>query len=505
MGNKDKGRGTKTWGGEQRPRVGNPEFFMGNNYTSPKLIPVCPACMDGKQTRDPFPLTASHCSVPLELVHSDLHGPLLATANGYKYWISFTDDASCYQRCWLLHKKSEAFSAFKQYNAWVEKQTGKALKALRDDKGGEYMSNEWEHGIERQHTTRATPQQNGVAECTNRILDEGVASLLSDLHFPACFWGEALSCYLHTLNRSPSTAVAGKTPFESFYGRKPSVSHLPVFGCRAYTHVLKDKHSSFAPKSRKCIFLGYPVNYKGWKCWDPITGDLFISCDVCFVETEMPGAELDLPGPFYEPLSGSVGESAGPSPAPASSSPSVPSVEPGNSNSDDADSDSGSELDPNDPPFVPGSNSDDSDSDNNAHPFFALSPSASPPASPVPQPSPDPEPSASPEPELSPSPEAPLDSRDSRMPPAANQPYVTHSGCPSHPVGEWWKNHPYKHAQEQHRRTRCSGSTPELAAEAQIVALEEANSLRTLSDSELIEYAFLMSGTEPESYKEAMT
>ena len=59
----------------------------------------------------------------------------------------------------------------------MEKQAGKSIKALRDDKGGEYMSNEWEnfmaeHGIERQHT-RATPQQNGVAECTNQILDKG--------------------------------------------------------------------------------------------------------------------------------------------------------------------------------------------------------------------------------------------------------------------------------------------------------------------------------------------
>ena len=61
---------------------------------------------------------------------------------------------------------------------------------LRDDERGEYMSNEWErfmleNGIERQHTIRATPQQNGVAERTNRILDKGAASLLSDSHFPA--------------------------------------------------------------------------------------------------------------------------------------------------------------------------------------------------------------------------------------------------------------------------------------------------------------------------------
>jgi len=184
------------------------EHGMVSNLSLPSVpasLPVCPACMDGKQTRDPFPQLASRRSIPLQLIHSDLHGPLPPTANGYKYWISFTDDASRYRRCWLLHKKSEAFAAFKHYKAWAEKQTGKVLKSLRDDKGGEYMSNEWEsfmleHGIERQHTTRATPQQNGVAERTNRILDEGVASLLSDSHFPARFWGEALSCFLHTLN-----------------------------------------------------------------------------------------------------------------------------------------------------------------------------------------------------------------------------------------------------------------------------------------------------------------
>ena len=120
------------------------------------------------------------------------------------------------------------------------------------------MSNEWEafmleQGIECQHTTRATPQQNGVAECTNRILDEGVSSLLAEAHFPARFWGEALSCYLHTLNLAPSSSVAGKTPYEVFYGWKSSVSHLRVFGRRAFAHVQKDKQKSFQPKSRKCI------------------------------------------------------------------------------------------------------------------------------------------------------------------------------------------------------------------------------------------------------------
>ena len=133
-----------------------------------------------------------------------------------------------------------------------------------------------------------------------------------------------------------------------------------LFGCRAYAHVQKDKRHSFESKSRKCIFLGYPIDYKGWKCWEPSTGDVFISCDVRFVETEMPGAELELPGPRYEPMSGvqpgSVGELGQ---SPSSISPSVPPVEPGStpsSDDDDSDSDSGSEPDLDDPidcDFVP--------------------------------------------------------------------------------------------------------------------------------------------------------
>lgn len=61
------------------------------------------------------------------------------------------------------------------------------------------------------------PQQNGVSERTNRILDNGIASLLSDAHLSSTFWGEALSCFIHLLNLSPSASLEGKTPYEAFY------------------------------------------------------------------------------------------------------------------------------------------------------------------------------------------------------------------------------------------------------------------------------------------------
>src|SRR6266849_5068520 len=156
----------------------------------------------------------------------------------------------------------------------------------------------------------------------------------------------------------------------------------------------------------------------------------------------MPGAELDLPGPRYEPMSGSVGEPAGTKLAPPTLSPSsdfspsssVPSVDPDLSHSD-SDSDSDSEPDADDDLYVP-----------DPVPDLAGSPPASPAS---PSPSPEPRAESPPEPEQSASPEPVSDSRDSRTPPALGQPYVTRSGRSIRPTGEWWKvNHPYQNARD---------------------------------------------------------
>jgi len=74
-----------------------------------------------------------------------------------------------------IKAKSDVFEAFKNFKAYAENQSGHRIKILRDDKGGEYMSNTFskfttECGIERQHTVGARPQQNGIAERANRVL-----------------------------------------------------------------------------------------------------------------------------------------------------------------------------------------------------------------------------------------------------------------------------------------------------------------------------------------------
>ena len=121
---------------------------------------VCEDCVVGKQHRVPFPKgQAWRAKIELELVHSDLCGPIDPPSNGGKrYFITFIDDFSRKTWVYVLQEKSAAFLAFKNFKALVEKEVGKNIKTLRTDRGGEYNSREFTsfceiHGIKRQLTT----------------------------------------------------------------------------------------------------------------------------------------------------------------------------------------------------------------------------------------------------------------------------------------------------------------------------------------------------------------
>ena len=75
------------------------------------------------------------------LVHTDVCGPFDVPARGnYIYFITFTDDMSKYEYVFLMKHKSKTFERFKEFRHEVEKQTGKSIKVLRSDRGGEYLN-----------------------------------------------------------------------------------------------------------------------------------------------------------------------------------------------------------------------------------------------------------------------------------------------------------------------------------------------------------------------------
>jgi hypothetical protein len=90
------------------------------------------------------------------------------------------------------------------------------------------------------------------------------------------------ACYL--VNRLPSSTLDDKTPQEVWTGKKPSLTHIKVFRCEAYIHVLKENKSKLDKKAKKCIFIGYKYGLKGYNLWNPKTKKVVYSRDVVFRE-----------------------------------------------------------------------------------------------------------------------------------------------------------------------------------------------------------------------------
>ena len=76
------------------------------------------------------------------MVHSDLDEMPVLSIGGYKYTTTYLDNYSLLGVMFYLKKKSDKFTAFKQYKAWAERQLDTKLKCRRFDQGGEFLSNE---------------------------------------------------------------------------------------------------------------------------------------------------------------------------------------------------------------------------------------------------------------------------------------------------------------------------------------------------------------------------
>ena len=251
----------------------------------------CAACQKGKSSRLKFPTrTMSRGAHVLDLVHTDVMGPFeVPTARGARYVVTFTDDMSRYRTVYLMKEKSETLDCFVKFHKLATNLLGRGLKVLRSDNGGEFTSDEFnkycsDHGITRQFSTPRTPEQNGVAERTNRSIMERARAMLHESGLPKSFWGEAVLTAVYLLNRCPSKAVVGMTPYEAWYRIKPNVSHLRAFGCEVFVNVPSEQRRKLDPKAMRCVMLGYDSERKCYRLYDPEGHKLVLSRDVRFNE-----------------------------------------------------------------------------------------------------------------------------------------------------------------------------------------------------------------------------
>lgn len=261
----------------------------------------CVVCCEGKQSRQPFCHKGTRATEILEVIHSDLAGPMETTSiGGSKYFLTFQDDYSRMSFVYFLKTKDETFEKFKEFQCLTEKQLDRKVKILRTDNGGEYINAEFEkylkkQGIIHQTTNPYTPEQNGLSERLNRTIIEKARCLLYEANLEKKFWAEAVNTACYLRNRSMVSGLE-KTPYEIFYKKKPNLEHIRIFGSVVMTHVPKEKRAKWDKKSEQLVLVGFSETTKGYRLYNPRTNKVCTSRDVHVMEKTVSETDVQIIG-----------------------------------------------------------------------------------------------------------------------------------------------------------------------------------------------------------------
>jgi hypothetical protein len=119
-----------------------------------------------------------------------------------------------------------------------------------------------------QRTVPYTPEKNGVAKTSNRIIVEKARSMLADEGLSKKFWMEAVNITTYLTNRSPMK-IMSTTPEEAWRSKRVNLGHLRVFGCISSVHITEQKYTKWDEKSNEYILMGYCDTTKGYRLLDP--------------------------------------------------------------------------------------------------------------------------------------------------------------------------------------------------------------------------------------------
>ena len=255
---------------------------------------TCIPCLHGAQHKHISRVPRLPADKKLEIVHIDIKGPCGSDVHGFKYWVNFLCEKTRFNRGYALQFRSEIFNAYLAFEAVAERESNSRILALMMDGSQENLSNDWRthcinKGIQLRTTAPYSPEMNGMAERLIRVLVEHASAMLWDAELPIGFWAAAMSTANFLRNRSPTKALDGITPYEAWYGKRPNLGFIRIFGCKAMVHVPKEIRSKtdWDSHTTECILIGYSDTENLYELWDIHRGASIKRRDVIFIETEL--------------------------------------------------------------------------------------------------------------------------------------------------------------------------------------------------------------------------
>lgn len=235
----------------------------------------CEVCIQGKFTQNRNRQADAKAKTILELVHTDLCGPIEPVGkDGYKYAITFTDDYSGMIFPYFIKAKSGTTKATEKFIADVAPY-GK-IKCIRSDNGTEFTGQPFQtllrsNGIRHETSAPYSPHQNGTAERGWRTLFEMSRCMLLESKLPKHLWTYAVQTAAQIRNRCYSRRLE-QTPYCVFTGKTPDLSNMKVFGSECY--VYKQDKKKLDSRCEKGIFLGYDKYSPAYNVYYPEVGKI---------------------------------------------------------------------------------------------------------------------------------------------------------------------------------------------------------------------------------------
>ena len=234
----------------------------------------CNVCMQRKMTNDRNRSPRVRSAVYLQLVHTDLAGPIdPVSSECFRYSVAFTDDYSDASFVYFLQNKSDIVRATEKFLA--DSAPFGVVKCIWSDNGKEFTCNAFESLLRNnriRHETSApySPHQNGMAERHWRTIFEIGRCLLKKSRLRKELWPYAVMCVTYIRNRCNRRQLR-QTPFHALTYKKPNLSKMRVFGSECYVYSTHDK-KKLDPRSIKGIFVGYDGCSPAYLVYHPDTG-----------------------------------------------------------------------------------------------------------------------------------------------------------------------------------------------------------------------------------------
>ncbi|KAG5528763.1 hypothetical protein RHGRI_029433 [Rhododendron griersonianum] len=284
---------------------------------------ICGPCQLGKQIKAAHKKTTGIATKRhLELLHMDLMGPSRVESIACKKYIFvIVDDFSRFTWVRFLREKSEIVSIFKVLVKHVQNEKEMkigCITRIRSDHGTEFENSEYanfcdELGIRHEFSTPKTPQQNGVVERKNHVIQEMARVMLHAKKIARRFWAEAVHTACYVINRVYLRPGTSNTPYELWKGKRPNVEYFRTFGSKCYIMRDREKLGKFDSRSDEGIFLGYSIDSRAFRVYNKRTQNVMESINVVVDENpliETDNGINDLNEPLFEQAMDDVPDSS---------------------------------------------------------------------------------------------------------------------------------------------------------------------------------------------------